>query len=536
MKKNNFLLLILSPFKYFFLGCYYTMYGILYPLLFLYNNISSLIFRIYNNNERNKSKKEVLEIANLKTTNNSNKNINNGIKIKNDENINKHLYKKKDLINNTKKEHLSKKLQGRDYLITEINKNESTRLEKPVTFKYEAVKDGKITKGFIDAFSKQEVFEFLESQDYKVYKLETNKYIELFYGRKQFIKKKLKTKDLIFWLTQLSTYLKSGIPLTDAMKILSMQMGKRDNVKKRIFESVVFQLIMGESFSSALEKQGSAFPPLLINMIKAAEATGELENTLDDMTSYYNEIETTRKQMISALTYPTVVMIFSLAVITFMLVYIVPQFSGIYESAGVQLNGFTLFILSASNFLKKNVIYILLGIILVILIIILIYKKIKAARYYMQYFAMHLPVFGKIIIYNELTIFTKTFSSLLRNNVFITESMEILSKITNNEIYKQIMFNTINNIAVGEKISTSFKDNWAIPDVAYYMIVTGESTGELAEMMGKVSIYYQEEHKNIINTLKSLIEPAMIIILAVIVGGVIIAIIIPMFSLYSQIS
>ena len=98
------------------------------------------------------------------------------------------------------------------------------------------------------------------------------------------------------------------------------------------------------------------------------------------------------------------------------------------------------------------------------------------------------------------------------------------------------MFNTINNIAVGEKISASFKDNWAIPDVAYYMIVTGESTGELAEMMNKVSLYYQEEHKNVINSLKSLIEPIMIVFLAIIVGGVVMAVIIPMFSLYGQIS
>ena len=91
------------------------------------------------------------------------------------------------------------------------------------------------------------------------------------------------------------------------------------------------------------------------------------------------------------------------------------------------------------------------------------------------------------------------------------------------EIYKEIMFNTINNIAIGEKISTSFKDNWAIPDLAYYMIVTGESTGELAEMMAKVSVYYQEEHKNIINSLKSLIDPIMIIFLAIVVGGVVLS-------------
>ena len=101
---------------------------------------------------------------------------------------------------------------------------------------------------------------------------------------------------------------------------------------------------------------------------------------------------------------------------------------------------------------------------------------------------------GNIIIYKEVYNFTKTFASLINHGVFITDSMEILSKITSNEIYREIMANTINYIGRGEKISASFRDHWAVPDVAYYMMVTGESTGELAEMMGKVSDYYAEQH------------------------------------------
>ena len=180
--------------------------------------------------------------------------------------------------------------------------------------------------------------------------------------------------------------------------------------------------------------------------------------------------------------------------------------------------------------------YILFGsIALVIIVIVICYKKIKAFRASMQMFLMHVPLIKDIIIYNELTIFSKTFASLLRNNVFITDSMDILSKITNNEIYKAILYKTINNIVKGEKISEAFKDHWAVPDVAYYMIVTGESTGDLAEMMQKVSDYYQLLHKNLINNLKAFIEPIMIAFLAVVVGGIIIAVIVPMFDMYSQI-
>jgi type IV pilus assembly protein PilC len=113
--------------------------------------------------------------------------------------------------------------------------------------------------------------------------------------------------------------------------------------------------------------------------------------------------------------------------------------------------------------------------------------------------------------------------------------MDILSKITNNEVYRAILYKTINNIVKGEKISEAFKDHWAIPDVAYYMIVTGESTGELGSMMQKVSEYYQLLHKSLVNNLKSFIEPIMITLLAIIVGGIVIAVIVPMFDMYSQI-
>ena len=536
-ENKNILLIILSPFKYFCLGCYYTLYGIIYPFIFLYNLIAGAIYKSYANSRNKKEKQEVIKAVNLEMDSIDDK-IKKNNEIKQKEELKKQNITK--LNKNNKKVNVrinAKKLKERDLLISEINKQDSVRTEYPNTYRYSARdSDGHDVIGYLVAFTKQEVFNFLESEGYTVYKLENNKFIELFYGQKNFSKKKLKTKDLIFWLTQLSTYLKSSIPLTDAMRILGIQMGKKDQYKKRLFDAIVYQLIMGESFSDALLKQGNAFPSLLINMIKAAEATGEIEATLDDMANYYNEIETTRKQMISALTYPTAVMIFSIAVITFILLYVVPQFSGIYESAGVELNGLTLFVMSASDFLKKNIMIIILILVVIFLIIYYLYRNVKSIRYALQKFAMKLPLFGKIIIYNEMTIFTKTFSSLLKNNVFITESMEILTKITNNEIYKEIMFNTINNIAAGEKISTSFKDNWAIPEVAYYMIVTGESTGELAEMMAKVSLYYQEEHKNIINSLKSLIEPIMIIFLAVVVGGVVLSVIIPMFSLYGQIS
>lgn len=423
----------------------------------------------------------------------------------------------------------------RESLLVNLQNEGSERTTFPRVFQYKARnKTGKLETGTINGYSKLDVNTFLIQEGYTVYSIETNKMIDFLYGDTSIFATKMSNKDLLFWLTQLSTYIKSGITLTESVKILNNQMQKKKKYRK-YFRSIIYELTMGEPFSKALEKQGTLFPALLINMIRAAEATGELEATLTDMANYYEDLDKTRKQMISAITYPTIIMIFAIGVITFILLYVIPEFVKIYESSNAQITGITLFIVNLSVYLKENIFIILLIVILIIGVIFFLYKKIKAFRKNIQVFLMHTPLIGNIIIYNELTIFTKTFASLLANNVFITDSMTILSKITNNEIYKEIMNNTVDNIVKGDKISTSFKNHWAIPDVAYYMIVTGESTGRLADMMQKVSNYYAEMHRSLVNNLKAFIEPILIVFLATVVGVIILAVILPMFGLMGSI-
>lgn len=393
----------------------------------------------------------------------------------------------------------------------------------------------KVVTGRLYGFSKLDINSYLLNEGNEPFYIENNQFIDLMYGQKSLFKSKFKNKDVIFFLTQLSTYIKAGITLTEAMKII-MNQSTKNKSKLGIYQSIVYELTMGAAFSEAMEKQGNIFPPLLINMLKAAEATGELEETLEDMIDYYTDIETTRKDMISAMTYPVIVTLFALTVVGFILLYVIPKFSDIYKSMDVELSGLTLTLLNLSDYIKANGIRILITAVAIIILIVFMFKKVKSFRRYMQIALMHLPVIGNIIIYNEMTIFSKTFASLLKNNVQITESIDILSKITNNEIYKEIMINTVNNIAAGDKISEAFKDQWAVPDVAYYMIVTGESTGQLAEMMGTVAHHFQEQHRTIIGTLKSLIEPIMIVLLAGIVGIIVISILIPMFNMYESIS
>ena len=163
------------------------------------------------------------------------------------------------------------------------------------------------------------------------------------------------------------------------------------------------------------------------------------------------------------------------------------------------------------------------------------YKNIKKFRYFVQYILMHIPIIKDGIIDNQVVMFTKTFSSLIKHDVFITDSMDILSKITENEVYKKIINNAIENLSKGNGVSVAFKGHWAFPETAYEMLLTGEKTGKLGEMMEHVSTYYQEEQTNIIARLKSLIEPVMIVLLAVIVGVILLAVVVPMFDIYSTI-
>lgn len=423
----------------------------------------------------------------------------------------------------------------RESLLINFEGADAIKSEKKLLYEYVAkMPNGRVIKGYFDAYSKVEVHSYLLSEGYEVYSIRTSKWIQFLYGRSKVTGAKIKTADLIFFLTQLSTYIKAGIPLVEALKILSRQFKNKNY--KRIFEALIYDLTMGDNLSDAMTKQGEAFPKLLINMVKAAEMTGELPESLDNMSEYYTEIDRTRRQMITAMMYPSIVFVISIAVITFIMLFVIPKFVEIYESMdNAAIPDFTLFVLGVSNFFQKNILWLGIGLVVVILLFSYLYKNVKIFKTIIQYLAMKTPIFGEVIIYNEVTMFTKTFASLLSHNVFITDSMDILNRLTNNEIYKTMILDTITNLARGEKISTAFADHWAFPIPAYEMIVTGEKTGQLAEMMDKVSQYYQELHRNAVGRIKAFVEPALIIFLTAIVGVIVLAIVIPMFNMYSAI-
>ena len=254
------------------------------------------------------------------------------------------------------------KLPTKEFVLNPETDN--IRTEKKLMYEY-IVKDqdGEIIKDYFDAYSVAEVNAYLVSEGYKVYSIKTNKYIQTMYGV-SFGGNTIKMDDLIFFLTQLSTYIKAGMSLIDSIRILTRQYKNKNY--KRIFKKLMYSLTMGDSFSVALSKQPESFPKLLINMVKTAEMTGQLPETLDDMAEYYGSIQKTKKQIVNAMIYPTIVFVFAIGVIVFIMLYVVPQFTEIYASMGVNIPTFTKIVMNVSNYLKDNAIKLLLIIIAIL--------------------------------------------------------------------------------------------------------------------------------------------------------------------------
>lgn len=392
--------------------------------------------------------------------------------------------------------------------------------------------NGNISTGKLDALSKLDVHSFLANQGFDVLEIKPDDMSNKL-GLVQLTSREMKAKNLTFFLTQLSTYIKAGIPLVDSIQILARQ--AHDKQTKNLYNRIVFELTTGETLSEALSKQGTTFPKLLINMVKTSELTGNLTGVLDDMAEYYKTADENRKQIISAMTYPAVIFVIAIVVLVYIILYVVPQFTDMYTQIGSELPPITIMIVGLSDFLASNLISVILCIVAIFVILVIMFKNITKFRYYVQWTMMHIPVIKNIVIYQEIIMFTKTFASLINYDVFITDSMEILGKITSNEIYKLVIRDAVVNLSNGNGVSVAFKDNWAFPEIAYEMLLTGERTGRLGTMMAKVADYYSTEQKNLITQLKSLIEPVMIIFLALVVGVVLLAVIVPMFSMYEQI-
>ncbi len=419
------------------------------------------------------------------------------------------------------------KKQGTE-LKTKSHKKEDA---KEYSFYYEARNEfGNIEKGTFEGPTLTAVKNFLDEEYEEVLLVKPRSKFDVDINLFAY---KFKADQLAFFLTQMATYLRAGITLVDGVRIMVKQ--SQNKAEKKVYQKIVYSLVRGDDFSKALSDQGDTFPSLLISMVKTSELTGDLPLVLDEMADYYTKIDKNRRELRGALAYPAVILIVALFAVIFILTKVIPQFRDMFESVGGKLPGITVFVLSLSKFITTKGWIFLLVLFIVNVFLVWFYKNNRNFKRKLQTVFMKTPVFGDLIICNEVSNLTRTFATLLNHGVFITDSMEVLSSITKNEVYKSIIYRCLIGLSKGAKLSDTFKGEWAFPVIAYEMLATGESTGQLGQMMEKVSNYYANIHEAKSNSLKSILEPMIIIFLAVIIGFILLSVIVPMFSLYQQI-
>lgn len=397
-------------------------------------------------------------------------------------------------------------------------------------FKYSG-RDRKGKKnGFINASSKREAAQKLRADGIKVMDM-----VE--------VKESVMTKDITFgsgvklehmviYLRQFSTLIRAGVSIVDATSILSEQTESK-GLKKALLD-IVQDLKEGKPLSEAATRHKKIFSPMFINMIKAGEAGGNMDETLDRLAVHFEKQHNTRSKIKSALSYPIAVAVFAVGVVIFLLVSVVPTFVDMFADFGGELPAITQFVLDASNFMQK---FWWLVILLVISFItsIIILRNNKNTKYYLDYFMLRVPVFGKMMQKAVLARMTRTLSSLFTSSVPILQAMTIVEDIVENEVIGKVIRQSHDALEKGQSMTVPMKKHWAFPPLVTQMIVIGEETGSLDAMLGKVADFYEQEVENSTDRIKSLIEPIMIIVLAGLVGTIVTAIIVPMFEIFNQV-
>ncbi|MFD1038123.1 type II secretion system F family protein [Virgibacillus byunsanensis] len=382
----------------------------------------------------------------------------------------------------------------------------------------------KIT-GKVEADSKKDALVELENSGLIVFEIAEAKT----WNRDIVLNKKVNNKEFVIFLRQYSTLIHAGISISEATKTMFRQ--TESKVLKLALIDMDKQLDQGQSLSKAVERHPKVFPSLLVNMINAGEASGKLDDILNQMADYYEKEYRNKQKVVSALIYPGVVGVITLVLSIFLLVFIVPQFVSMFHSLGEEVPPYTRFILNLSDWLRSFwwvfVILMALGIV--------IYKYViqfDSLIYRIDRIKMKFPFLGALVHKGAMVRMTQTLSTLVNSAVPILQSVEITEKVVGNRVIQDVLEQARKSLEVGESITIPMKDHWAFPALVTQMIKIGEKTGTLDQMLSKAAEFYEEELDQLSTRIKTLIEPLMIIILTVIVGGIITAVVIPMFSLF----
>lgn len=388
---------------------------------------------------------------------------------------------------------------------------------------------GAPVQGKMKGFTEAEIRDKLKKK--KIYPKEVNQLQGWLY---QDIKlfQKTKPKDLVLFLRQMATLLQAGISLVDSIKLLAEQMQN-----KRWKETLLLMeedIRTGTPFSETAENHRHMFPSLMTNMVKAGEAAGDLDDVMDRLAFYYEKQYRLKQKVISSISYPVILSVVAFAVVIFLLAVVVPTFAEMFASFGSDLPWLTQLVLNLGS-IATQFYWLLFPVVIIIAVLITSVKKNPQLKYYTDYALLRTPVIGGILQKAALARMSRTWSSLFASSVPVLHATSIVERVVGNEVLARVIRESRHSLEKGESIAAPMRNHWIFPPLVTQMVNVGEKTGALDQMFEKVADFYEEEVDQATDRMKALLEPALIVVMAVVVGIIVAAIAIPMFEVFDTI-
>ena len=394
------------------------------------------------------------------------------------------------------------------------------------TFTYTArAFNGDLRTATIDASSRDDVIAQLRKQRLSVVKIDQD-------ASKKIGKGSIKTRDVVIFTRQFSTMINSGLPLVQALTILAEQTDNK--ALAEVTKKVVFDVESGNTVADALSKHPRAFTNLYVNMVAAGEAGGILDTILMRLATFLEKNDALVRKVKGAMIYPAVIMsVAAIAVVT-LLIFVIPVFAGMFASGGMALPLPTRIVIGASGFLKAY--WWVIGAVIIV-------GGYSGKKYYatsngklvIDRLLLKVPVLGDVLRKSAVSRFTRTLGTLISSGVSILEGLEITAKTAGNRVIQDAIMQSRSSIVGGDTIAQPLQKSKVFPPMVISMIAVGEQTGGLDEMLSKIADFYDEEVDAAVSNLLSLLEPIMIVFLGVVVGGMVVAMYLPIFDMVNAV-
>jgi len=387
-------------------------------------------------------------------------------------------------------------------------------------------KKGRKLKGEIEAADERIALSQLKRRNLTVKKIKP-KPKDLF-GSVSFMQPKITNKDIVIFTRQFSTMIDAGLPLVQGLNILAEQ--AENNTFKGILKNINKDVESGSTLAEAMRKHPKVFDELFVNLIAAGEVGGILDTILRRLAEYIEKSEKLKSQIKGAMTYPIVVVAIAIIVIGVILVFVIPVFEDMFKSFGSALPVPTQIVVTMSEFLKGNIHWCILGL-GALIYAFKRYRGTEGVKKNTDSIALKLPIFGDMLKKVAVARFTRTLSTMISSGVPILDALEIVAKTAGNVVIEEILFEVRSSIAEGQTIAEPLSENNIFPGMVVQMISVGEATGALDTMLGKIADFYDEEVDAAVEALTSMLEPLLMLFLGGSIGGLVIAMYLPIFGM-----